>query len=49
MPVTPGIAVGFCFIPLFNFYWFFAAVVILMMSMSNLKDAAIRLLQTRGY
>jgi len=35
---SPGKAVGFCFIPFFNFYWFFVAIVGLAKDMNTYCD-----------
>lgn len=37
--VTPGKAVGFCFIPLFSFYWVFVAHVGLMRQFNRVLDS----------
>jgi ABC-type Mn2+/Zn2+ transport system permease subunit len=37
--VTPGKAVGFCFIPFFNLYWNFVAHVGLMKEFNRLADS----------
>jgi hypothetical protein len=40
---TPGVAVGFCFIPIFNFYWIFVAYHGLGQDLNRyLRDAGIR-------
>ena len=38
VPVSPGRAVGYCFIPFFSFYWYFVAYVSLVDYYNNFVD-----------